>query len=1049
MTITLTKSKQMKQRNKMKDSLLFCRRILWGTLFLFLPLITYGQQLTVSGTVRDALSGDVLPGVNVLVDGTTQGTVVTADGTFSIVVPSPNSVLIFSYVGYNSESVTVAGKSEINVSLIESIQKLQEIVVTGYQTERKKDLTGAVAVVDMDVTRKQTVANPMKALQGQVAGVSIMGSGSPSSPVTVRIRGIGTLNNNDPLYVIDGVPTKSGMQELNPADIESMQILKDASSASIYGSRAANGVIVITTKHAKGNGPQVSANAYTSISTYVNKMEMLDAEGYGKVLWQANVNSNGAYDPNTNPIQYQYEWHVDPVTNQPVLDHMYVPEYLNPEQTIKSANTNWFDEISRIGVIQNYDAQISNGTQNGNYLLSLGYYDNQGIIKTTEFNRISARLNSDSKLFGGRITVGENLSISKTKEVQADIINSALQALPIIPVHTVDGKGWGGPVSGMNDRQNPVRVLEDNKQNGYDFMRLFGNFFADVKIFKGLTFRSNVGIDYNNYTSRNWQKKYVSGYLHNDVNRVTNTQTHTIKTTWTNSLNYKLEAKNHRLDIFGGTEYYVENTNSFNTSREGYVLEDPDYMYLDAGTGIKDNSGYGAKNVLVSYIGRANYSYLDKYLLSGTIRYDGSSRFGKNNKFGAFPAFSAGWRISEEQFLKNTTSLFDELKLRFSWGTNGNQEISNTAIYNIYLPNYNITSYDIKGDKRGVLPSGYYLSQNANPDLKWEETKQTDIGLDFSILKQKIYGSMGYFIKKTSDILILPPYIGVLGEGGNRWENGASMENKGFEFMIGYHGNITEDLSLDLSGNFDIVRNKVVSLPNAVINAYGGDGKDQNILGHTVGSYFGYVADGLFRTQAEVDEPINQPGKGLGRIRYKDLTDDNVVNVADQTWIGNPLPKFTYGFNGSITFKNFDLSFLLQGIGKVDVRNQAKAYTDFWSAIESSSNKGKRLLDAWTPTNPNSTIPAVTLTDDNLENRLSTYYIENGMYLKLRNAQIGYNLGKAFLAKIKLKSVRVYVGGDNLAILLKSKSFTGLDPENPAFGYPNPTVFTLGANIKF
>ena len=1015
-------------------------------LFLSMVFQKAGAQnkLTITGKVTD-VRGEALPGVSVLVKGTKTGTVTNPQGQYTIAADD-NAVLVFSYIGFATQETPVNKRSALSITLEANTNSLSEVVVTGYQTERKKDLTGSVAIVDVDDLKKQTVANPMKALQGQVPGVYITGNGAPSAPTTIRIRGIGTLNNNDPLYIIDGVPTKAALHELNSEDIESMQILKDAASASVYGSRAANGVIIITTKHGKVGGTQVSVNSYGAISSYLNKLKMLDADGYGRVLWQAYVNSG--FDPNINGLHYQFDWNVNPANNQPQLNKVYVSEYLNSSQTIKSANTNWFNEISQLGVVQNHDLQVSNGNDNGRYLLSLGYYDNKGIVNTTGFNRISARLNSDYKLLNGGITIGQNLSLTKTHEVSADIINSALQALPIIPVHTVDGIGWGGPVEGMNDRQNPVRVLQDNKQNGYDYFRLFGNFFADAILTKGLTFRSNFGIDYGDYTSRNWQKKYVSGYLVNDVNKVINTQTHNLKTTWTNSLNYKLATDKHHLDVFAGTEYYVDKTTSFSASREDFVLEDPNYMYLDAGTGIKDNSGYGANNVLFSYIGKANYSFLDKYLLSATVRYDGSSRFGKNNKFGTFPSFSAGWRLSEEPFFKKLTQAFDELKLRGSWGKTGNQEINNNAIYNIYLSNYNLTSYDINGNKSGVLPSGFYLAQNANPNLRWESTVMTDLGLDFSLFDQKLYGSTSYYIKKTSDILLLPPYIGVLGEGGNTYVNGASMQNKGFELSLGHRSRLGKDFSIDLNANIDVVRNKVTELPSSVVNAYGGDGKTQNILGRTYGSFFGYMADGLFQTPAEVAAHATQNGAAPGRIRYKDRNADGVINDDDRTWIGNPLPKFTYGFNASINYKQFDLSLLLQGLGSVDVRNEAKYYTDFWSAVESSSNKGSRLLNAWSPTNTSSTIPAVALTDNNFEARFSTYFVENGSYLKLRNAQVGYTLNPNLLSKVKIKSLRFYVGGDNLAILWKSKSFTGLDPESAGFGYPNPTVFTAGINIK-
>lgn len=1019
-------------------------RALLTCLLFLLSAGVFAQQLQVTGTVVDQATKQPIQGATIT--SKTQNVVSDSLGRFSINA-SPKELLTISYVGMTTINAEVPSTGQLTVSLSNNVADLNTVIVTGYQKERKKDLTGAVSIVDVDEMKKQAVANPIKALQGQIPGMNVTSNGSPGAPATVRIRGIGTLNNNDPLYVIDGVPTKAGMHELNQADIESIQVLKDASSASIYGSRAANGVIIITTKRAKGSGVSVNVNAYTAVSSYLTKVKMLDAEQYGRVLWQASVNSG--FDPNTNSIQYRYDWQVDPETQQPVLNNIYVPEYLNPEQTIKSANTNWFNEISRTGVVQNYDVQLANATENGRYLLSLGYFDNKGIINTTGFNRLSVRLNSDYSMFKKRLTIGQNLSITRTKEVQADIINAALQAVPLIPVRTVDGIGWGGPVAGMNDRQNPVRVLEDNKQNGYNYLRLFGNFFADLKLTNNLSFRSNVGIDYGSFNSRNWQKKYVSGYLVNDVNKVINTQNTVINTTWTNTLNYQLNRDYHRLDALAGTEFFSSTTNSFNASREGYVLEDPDYMYLDAGTGIKDNSGFGFKNVLMSYIGKVNYAYNDRYLLSATVRYDGSSRFGQNNRFGLFPAVSAAWRISEESFMNPYNDVINELKLRYGWGRTGNEQIANNAIYNIYLTNYNITAYDINGNRSGVLPSGFYLQQNANPNLRWEATEMSNFGIDYALFNQKIYGSLDYYIKNTTGILILPPYIGVLGEGGNQWVNGASMQNKGFEFVMGHRNSFGKNWTIDLTGNFDIVRNRVVSLPPEVVNAYGGDGRGQNILGQTIGSYFGYIADGLFRTQREVDEHAAQPGKGLGRIRYRDINGDGVVNDFDRTWIGVPIPKFSYGFNANISYKNFDLSFLLQGIGSTDVNNEAKRFTDFWSAVESQSNKGQRLLDAWSPSNPGSSIPAATLTDNNFEARMSSYFIENGAYLKLRNLQIGYTLGRVLPSKLNIKSARLYIGGDNLALLYKSGSFTGLDPESPAFGYPNPMVVTAGVNVKF
>ncbi|MHA6246943.1 SusC/RagA family TonB-linked outer membrane protein [Pontibacter sp. CAU 1760] len=1013
--------------------------------FLYLQsLVSVAQQNTVRGKVVDASTSLPIPGVSVGVKGTNRGAITDTEGSFSVQA-SPEEVLVFSFLGYKGQEVRVGNQASITVTLEEDRVALEEVIVTGYQTERKKDVTGAVSVVDIEDMNRQAVANPIKALQGRVAGMNITTNGSPSAPATVRIRGIGTFNNNDPLYIIDGVPTKAGMHELNPADIASIQVLKDASAASIYGSRAANGVIIITTKRGIAGKPQINVNAYTSVSAFTNRTEMLTTEGYGKALWQANVNAG--QDPNNNNVRYFFDWGVD-ASGQPVLNKILVPKYLDEDNTMRASNTDWFNEISRTGVIQNYDVSMSSGTENGSYLLSLGYFENEGVIKTTEFDRFSARLNSDHKFFNGRVVVGENLSLTKTTEVGGAPMNAAMQALPIIPVYTETG-GWGGPVGGMNDRQNPVRLLEDNKQNNYDFMRVFGNLFAEIELVKDLKFRSNYGLDYGNYTHRQYRKSYQSGFLSNPVNRLESNQSHSVKTTWSNTLNYSREiGEKHRIDVLAGTEYFREYFTAFWASREGFAVESKDYMYLNAGTGLKDNGGSGAEHVLLSYFGRANYSFADKYLLSATIRRDGSSRFGQNNRFGTFPAFSLGWRLSEETFIKENVAVIDDLKLRFGWGMTGNQEIDNNAIFNIYLADYATTAYDLTGSKSGVLPAGYRLAQTANPNLRWEATTMSNLGLDFTLFNSKLHGSAEAYLRETSDILYVPPYIAVKGEGGSQWVNGASMENKGLELTVGNRTQLGA-LSLDLNANFDMYRNKVTHLPKEVENAYGGDGRGQNILGRPIGSFFGYVADGLFRTEEEVEAHGIQNGKGVGRIRFKDLNDDGVIDDYDRTWIGTPHPEFSYGFSASATFKNFDFNIFLQGVSGIDVVNDWKFITDFWSVSETGSNKGARLLDAWSPSNPGSDIPAIALIDTNWESRFSTYFIEKGSYLKLRNAQIGYTLNEQLTQKFGVQSLRVYVGGDNLGVLLKSKSFTGIDPENPGYGYPNPTVGTAGVNIRF
>lgn len=1037
--------------------------LLWKNFFLFFlllsPLCMMAQ--TVTGKVISADDGAGLPGVNVIEKGTTNGTITDADGRYSIQLRNPSpSALVFSMVGMVKEERRVTGGNKVDVVLQADNYQLDQVVVTGYSTQRKADLTGSVSVVTVDDVMKAPENNPVKALQGRVPGMDVTANGNPSGTATIRIRGIGTLNNNDPLFVIDGVPTRGGMHELNSNDIENIQVLKDASAASIYGSRAANGVIIITTK--KGNKGKVKLNfdAYVTQSYYVNKLDVMNAKEYGQALWQATVNNSE--DPNLNNIGYEYDWGYDSAGN-PVLHNMYLPMYLDTDKTMLTSDTDWFDAVSRNGLQQSYNLSVSNGTDRGDYFFSLGYLDNEGTIKYTSFERISARINSSYQLIKDILTVGENFSVNRTSEVQvpdANILDTALKALPLIPVRTVDGKGWGGPTTGMNDRQNPVRMLYDNKDNHYAYWRLFGNAYVNIQPVKGLNIRSSFGLDYTNYYKRDMTHSYTSGMLNSDLNAVTLGESYGTKWTWSNTVSYAKTIGRHDFDILAGVEMYREETIDFSAYKEGFLLETPEQMWPDMGIGSSKVTGTSSGYALLSYFGKANYSYDNRYLVSATLRYDGSSRFGKNNRFGVFPAFSVGYRISEEAYMENTRDWLSDLKFRAAWGQTGNQEASNTAVHTLYVTDYGVgdptwsalagTSYDLTGKGGTNLPSGYKKIQQGNPDLKWETTTQTNIGLDFGFFDQRLYGTVEYYIKKTKDILVQPPYLGVIGEGGYTWYNGASMENKGFEVALGYRNQTAFGLVYDIAGNISGYRNKVTKLPADVENAYGGNGKGDNILGHPINSFYGYIADGIFRTEEEVLEHATQNGgEGVGRIRYRDLNNDGKVDEDDRTWIGSPHPDFTYGLNINLSYKGFDLSAFFYGVQGIDVNTYAvKSETDFWSINDVRSNKGTRLLDAWSPANPDSDIPAITALNANDEGRLSTYFIENGSFLKLRNLQLGYTLPRKWTEKAFMERCRLYVSAQNL-FTIKSKNFSGVDPENAEFGYPIPTTFTVGVNLGF
>lgn len=1024
---------------------------------LFCALPFMAQTKNVSGVVLSQTDSEPIIGANIVVQGAGTGTVSDLDGSFSIAV-EPGAVLEVSYIGFITQEVLVGKRSDIKVFLAEDTQMLDQVVVTGYTTQRKADLTGAVAVVDMDEIRNVPENNPIKALQGRVPGMQITADGSPSGAATIRIRGIGTLNNNDPLFVIDGVPTRGGMHELNPNDIENIQVLKDASAASIYGSRAANGVIIITTKKGEKGNLRLNFDTYVTQSFYTNRLDVMNAQEYGQTLWLATVNSSE--DPNLNNIGYQYDWGYD-VNGRPQLYNMWLPQYLDADKTMLTSDTDWFDAVSRNGLQQSYNLSLSNGTERDDYFFSLGYLGNEGILQYTSFERFSARMNSSYELIDDILTIGENFTMNRTSEVQipdANILDMALKALPLIPVHTVDGQGWGGPTAGMNDRHNPARLLYDNKDNKYAYWRLFGNAYINIQPIKGLNIRSNFGLDYTNYYKRDMVHSYTSGMLHNDLNSVTLGESYATKWTWSNTANYVKSIGRHDIDVLVGMEMYKEETIDFSAYKDGFLVETPEQMWPNMGIGTSNVTGAASGYALLSYFGKVNYAYADRYLASVTLRYDGSSRFGENNRFGTFPAFSLGWRISEEAFMQNAKSWLSDLKLRFAWGQTGNQETSNTAVHTLYVTDYGVgdptwsslagTSYDLTGKGGETLPSGYKKIQQGNPDLKWETTTQTNIGLDFGFFDQRLYGSAEYYIKVTDDILVQPPYLGVIGEGGYTWYNGASMENKGWEVSLGWRDETAFGLSYGISGSISGYRNKVTKLPADVENAYGGNGKGDNILGHPINSFYGYIADGLFRSEEEVLEHATQNGgEGVGRIRYRDIKQDGKIDEDDRTWIGSPHPDFTYGLNIDLAYKGFDLNVLFYGVQNVDVNTYAvKSETDFWSINDVRSNKGTRLLNAWSVDNPDSDIPAVTALNANDEGRLSTYFIEDGSFLKLRNLQLGYTLPQQMTRKIFIEKLRVYVSGQNL-FTIKSKSFTGVDPENAAFGYPIPTTFTVGLNL--
>ena len=1032
------------------------KKALLSFALLLTATLLYAQS-EIRGTVVDP-TGETVIGATIMEQGTSNGTVTDLDGNFVLTV-EPGKTLVISYIGFLTQEVLA--QDGMHITLQTDALALEEVVVTGYTSQRKADLTGAVSTVSVSELAKQNENNPMKALQGRVPGMNISADGNPSGAATVRIRGIGTLNDNDPLYIIDGVPTKAGMHELNGNDIESIQVLKDAASASIYGSRAANGVIIITTKKGKDGKVKVNFDASVAASLYTNKIETMNASEWGRAFWQASVNDG--VNPNNNTLGYNFDWSYD-AAGRPMLKGLTMNMFLDENATVRTGDTDWFDEITRTGVVQQYNLSVSNGSEKGSSFFSVGYYDNLGTIKESQFNRLSARANSDYKLFDGKVTIGENFTINRTQGVDAPggILENALEFNPNFPIYAENGE-YAQALGAYSERENPLSLLFNNKDNKYTQWRSFGDIHLSINPFKNFMVRTTLGMDYSQKEQRFFTYPIANGKMMRTDTAAESKQEHWMRWMWNAIATYNFESGDHRGDVMLGVEINRHDYKWMSAKRYDLAILNTDYMWPSAGSGRQLAQGSGDGFSLVSFFGKANYTYADKYLASVTVRHDGSSRFGSNKQYGTFPSVSAGWRISQEKFMESTASWLDNLKLRYSWGQTGNQESSNTARYTLYQAVVSTglwgsgqagSSYDIAGSNGGyALDNGYVRSQRGNDDIKWETTTQHNIGFDFGLIRNEIYGSFDWFYKLTSDILLPMDGIAAMGEGASKWINAGEMKNTGWELAVGYRHRTSYGLSWDINGNIAQYKNEITKLPETVAakGTFGGNGV-KSVVGHPMGAQVGYVADGIFKSQEEIYNHATQEGAGLGRIRYKDLNNDGRVNEEDQTWIYDPTPDFTWGLNIYLQYKNFDFTMFWQGVQGVDVDCRGyKSQTDFWANSNINVpylNKGVRVLDAWSLSNPGSSIPALTTSDTNNEGRVSSYYIENGSYAKLRTVQLGYNVPDAFAAKLKLERIRLYLSAQNL-ITIKSANFSGADPENPGFNYPIPLNLTFGLNVSF
>lgn len=1033
-------------------------RLLVVAAFFLFPGVLIAQQRKITGSIVSKSSRTTLEGVTV--KGRTDAALSAGNGSFSLTVSDGENITV-SHVGYVPQTIRVtAHLTELVVELVPAEAAMDAIVITGYITERKKDLTGSISVVNMGDVKTIPSISPLQSLQGRVPGLNITRDGTPGgSAKSVLIRGINTLGNNDPLYIIDGQPVDSRVMEtLDPNDIESLQVLKDAASASIYGSRASNGVIIISTKKGRGSRLRVDVNSSFTAQDYATHLQMLNTDQRGRALWQASINDGT--DPNKDNTQYTYEWHKD-AQGRAILDKMTVNEWLDRtlQGGIKAGNTDWFKEIARPGYLLRNNISLSSAGETHNLFMSAGHLTNQGIVKYTDYDQLTFRLNTSFNALKGKLKVGENLQLTTTSQTPIGSgqggtpLDLAILDLPILPVYAENGS-FAGPVgSGFSNRMNALQVSELSRDWKNRSRAVYGNVYLDLTPVPNLTFRSSLGFTYGLTQEVRINPRYSAGFLSMQVNNYSNNLLQNTNLAWFNTLNYALRKKDHVANFLIGTEAVKNDSSYMYGYKEGFLIETPDYFQINAGTGLTSLSGSATGYRLLSYFSKINYSFKSRYLASLTLRSDGSSRFGENNKYGFFPAFSLGWRISDESFIQENLRFLSQLMLRAGVGRTGNQKIANDATFGLFIPGYGLTSgrrnmgsaYDLNGAGSGTLPSGVIATQTANPSLKWESTDELNIGADVGFLQQKITGSFDYFSRRTNNILIKPPYLAVLGAGGSTWENGATMNNRGWEFVAGYNGQ-SKDLSYRITGNISSFRDKIVYLPASVVRAYPGN-VEKTIVGHSLSSMFGYVTDGIFQNQQEVDKYAVQPGKGIGRLRYRDLNGDGVIDVRDQDWLGNSIPDFAYGLNGVIDYKNFNLSFFIQGVQGIKYYNSVKNQSSFVGAF-AGQNNATLVTKAWTPQNPGTDIPAVSNFDRNNEVRTSDFQIENASYIKLRNVQLGYSLPKPFQQKLRMARADVYVSGSEL-LTIKSRKYSAPDPENPGSFYPIPRSFTVGLSVSF
>ena len=1009
------------------------------------------QQVTLRGTVTDASTGEALPGVNVVVTGTTQGTTTDVAGKYSIEVPMGSKSLTFSFIGMEPQEISIGTLTQINVTMTESAIGLEEVVVVGYGTQKKILNTGATLHLKGQDLADRLKTDPINSIQGLTPGVTItQDGGQPGAPSKIYIRGMGTIGGTTPLFIVDGVQTAS-IGYLNSSDIESIDVLKDAASAAIYGSRAANGVILITTKQGKAGKAQVTFDAYYGWQSLAKKPQLLNAQEYAMLMNEKFENSQAA--------------------------PFFVGDKMDQINAM-GEGTDWIDELFVKNVpTQNYSLGLTGGTEQSVYSTGLSYTQQGGILGGTSQNsmgRITLRINSEHKLYGDILKVGENATVTTLNnsgakmEGRGNYVFQALSMPPILPMYNSDGTYYSNSAGllydfGGGQLANPYALMQLDNQRKDQTVKLLGNLYVELQPIKDLKLRSSIGIDYNNTEYRQFIPRYPDLGPYNNLstrpyNQVNQSMNKGFMWVWSNTASYALQIEGHKFDVVIGSEAQKYDAVYLSASNKNLIFEDYEHAYINnalgkSNEGLMSMSSYPSQNMLLSYFGRINYNFEEKYLVNLTLRSDGSSNFDKEYRRGYFPSVSAGWVMTNESFMESSQAWLTSLKIRGSWGQNGNQNI---PPFNFLAPVASNYSYSLGTEENGFLASGAALTRMSNPQLQWERSEQTDLGFDASFFDDKFAVNFDYYYKSTNGWLLAPPISSIVGLGAP-FINGGNVINEGVELALTYNGKAGDfGYSINVNGAYN--DNRVTEVPNDIIHGWGGSLWDNSQeyyrtqTGFPLGYYWMLKTDGIFQNEADVknytkDEEMIQPNALPGDLRYVDQNKDGIINDEDRVNCGDPFPDFVYGINLNLGYKGFGLMINANGVADVQI------VQGFYNYARYFPNYTTEALQRWHGEGTSNRYPRLDKANTNWTNN-SDIYVYQADYLRLNNITLSYD----FARKIKIQpfnQVRLYIAVLNAYTFT---NYTGMDPEvgfgqDYAIGQdvgfvPNPRTIMIGVNIK-